>query len=104
MCARLIQQLEILVRKLDVLEEARSSIPHGSTWRIKEDGEGGTATMTPLDEFGRPMMQLTAAAADKNFAGPGLVLPEGNPLDQPYQPKVSARQQALLRCALLHYF
>eukprot|EP01048_Picozoa_sp_COSAG05_P022340 COSAG05_NODE_4435_length_1517_cov_2.189704_1_plen_87_part_10 len=62
--ARLIKQLEKIVRKLDVLEEARKGIPQGSTWRVKEDGEGGTA-MTPLDEFGRPLMQLSVAAAEK---------------------------------------
>jgi hypothetical protein len=56
---RLILQLEKIVRKLDDIEETRKGIPQGSTWRVKEDGDALAGSITPLDEFGRPLMQYS---------------------------------------------
>ena len=46
----------------------------GQAWRARDSTETGLAASsspTPLDEYGRPLLPLSAAAADKQFAGPG---------------------------------
>ncbi len=50
------------------------AVREGQTWRVRDSSESGVpapSSPTPLDEYGRPLLPLSAAAADKQFAGPG---------------------------------
>lgn len=67
----LIKQLEHIVRKLDVLEQDRRCDPNHHPVAHPSEGGAPGPSSTPLDEFGRPLIPLSAAAMDKHFAGPG---------------------------------